>query len=92
MTTRTTPVPLPKRDDMVKRLRRIEGQIRGLVSMIEDGRDCADVVNQFAAAKNSFDSAAMHAVLSLAAHCSTPQDGTPTLTDDELRKLAATLA
>lgn len=92
MTTRTTPVPLPKRDDMVNRLRRIEGQIRGLVSMIEGGRDCTDVVNQFAAAKNSFDSAAMHVVLSLAAHCSNPQDSTPTLTDDELRKLAATLA
>ena len=77
---------------MTKRLLRIEGQIRGLVTMLEEGRDCADVVNQFAAAKNAFDSAAMSAVLALAANCSvTTAEGTPTITSDELRKLAATL-
>jgi DNA-binding FrmR family transcriptional regulator len=30
--------------DVVTRLRRAEGQIRGIIAMLEDGRDCADVV------------------------------------------------
>ncbi len=37
--------------DMLKRLRRIEGQARGLQRMIEEGRDCQDVVMQVAALK-----------------------------------------
>jgi DNA-binding FrmR family transcriptional regulator len=77
---------------MRKRLRRVEGQISGLLQMIEDGRDCHDVVVQLAAAKKAFDSAAMAAVVSLS-RCATPTDGSaPTLTDDEFRKLASTLA
>ena len=34
------------RDDYVKRLRRIEGQIRGLQRMVEEDRYCADVMTQ----------------------------------------------
>ena len=37
-------------DDAVKRLRRVEGQVRGLIGMIEDERDCREVVVQVAAA------------------------------------------
>ena len=36
--------------DQVPRLRRIEGQIRGLQQMIEDGRNCVDVAHQINAA------------------------------------------
>jgi len=36
--------------DLQKRLRRVEGQIRGIQGMIDDGRECSDVVTQFAAA------------------------------------------
>ena len=35
---------------VVKRLRRAQGQIGGVIKMIEEGRDCADVVTQLAAA------------------------------------------
>ena len=35
---------------ILARLRRAEGQVRGVQAMIADGRDCADVVTQFAAA------------------------------------------
>jgi DNA-binding FrmR family transcriptional regulator len=41
------------RDDIVKRLRRVEGQLRGLQAMIDDGRDCNDVLTQFAAANRA---------------------------------------
>jgi DNA-binding FrmR family transcriptional regulator len=36
------------RDDYLKRLRRIEGQVRGLQTMIEDDKYCIDVLTQIA--------------------------------------------
>ena len=38
---------------LLARLRRIEGQVRGLQEMIGDGRECRDVVYQIAAARNA---------------------------------------
>jgi DNA-binding FrmR family transcriptional regulator len=43
--------------DVVKRLRRAEGQIRGVIAMLEEGRDCADVVTQLAAVSRALDKA-----------------------------------
>lgn len=40
---------------LVRRLRRVEGQVGGLVRMLESGRDCADVVTQIAAASRALD-------------------------------------
>ncbi len=34
------------RDDLLVRLRRIEGQLKGIQRMVEDGRYCVDVLNQ----------------------------------------------
>jgi len=39
------------RTQVLNRLRRIEGQIRGLTSMVEDGRYCIDVLTQLRAAR-----------------------------------------
>ncbi len=41
-----------------KRLRRIEGQIRGLQKMIDEGRPCDQVLTQMSAAKRAMESAA----------------------------------
>lgn len=35
-----------KQDDLVRRLRRIEGQVRGLQKMVAEGRYCVDVLTQ----------------------------------------------
>ena len=43
--------------DVVNRLRRIEGQVRGLVEMIESGRPCEDVALQMSAARKAMDKA-----------------------------------
>lgn len=42
-------------DDVIKRLRRIEGQIGGIIRMLEEQRDCAEVVTQMAAASRALD-------------------------------------
>ena len=43
-------IPGDTREDIIKRLRRIEGQVRGLQKMVSEGRDCDDTLTQFAAA------------------------------------------
>ena len=43
--------------DVVNRLRRIEGQVRGLVEMIQSGRPCEDVAVQMSATRKAMDKA-----------------------------------
>lgn len=43
------------KDDLSLRLRRIEGQIRGIQAMIEESRECRDIVTQIAAASKALD-------------------------------------
>lgn len=42
---------------VVRRLRRAQGQIAGVIRMLEDGRDCRDVVTQVAAVSRALDKA-----------------------------------
>jgi DNA-binding FrmR family transcriptional regulator len=41
--------------DLQRRLRRVEGQVRGIQQMLADGRDCRDVVTQIAAANKALE-------------------------------------
>ncbi len=43
--------------DVVVRLRRAQGQIGGIIQMIQDGRDCKDIITQLAAASRALDRA-----------------------------------
>ena len=43
--------------DMVNRLRRVEGQVRGLVDMIQSGRSCEEVATQMSATRKAMDKA-----------------------------------
>lgn len=43
--------------DLTRRLRKIEGQVRGIQAMLADGRDCRDVVTQMSAAGKALDQA-----------------------------------
>jgi DNA-binding FrmR family transcriptional regulator len=56
-----TPTDTPFRHehqrDVVNRLKRIEGQVRGLIEMVEGGRPCEDVAQQMAAARKAMDKA-----------------------------------
>ena len=45
------------RKDVVNRLRRIQGQVAGIVTMIDEGRDCGDVMVQVAAVSRAIDRA-----------------------------------
>ncbi|MEN8234096.1 MAG: metal-sensitive transcriptional regulator [Actinomycetota bacterium] len=43
--------------DILTRLRRVEGQIRGIQGMLENGRDCTDVITQFSASMRALEHA-----------------------------------
>ncbi len=62
---------LPERtiDDLLQRLRRVEGQIRGIQQMLTGGRECRDVVTQISAARKALDQAGFKLVASGLTYC-----------------------
>jgi DNA-binding FrmR family transcriptional regulator len=79
---------------VLDRLLRAQGQLAGVISMIENGRDCKDVVTQLAAVSRALDRAGFKIVASGMRHCITGEGpgGHPPLTEDELEKLFLSLA
>jgi DNA-binding FrmR family transcriptional regulator len=60
--------PLAK-SSVLKRLKRIEGQVRGLARMIEDDRYCIDIVTQLTAVRAALRRADEEILADHAAHC-----------------------
>lgn len=60
---------------VLKRLGRVEGQVRGLTRMVEEDRYCIDILTQVAAAQAALDRVALELVRDHAKHC---------LTNDEI--------
>lgn len=57
------------KDDYLKRLRRIEGQIRGLQRMVENDTYCIDILTQVSAAKKALESVALGLLTDHMNHC-----------------------
>jgi len=78
---------------VIKRLRRAQGQIGGVIRMIEEGRDCADVVTQLAAAARALDRAGFKIIATGLQQCvSNGGDGTAEADRAQLEKLFLSLA
>ena len=61
---------------VIKRLNRAQGQIGGIVRMIEEGRDCKDVVTQLAAVSKALDRAGFSVIaLGLRQCLANPDEG-----------------
>ena len=58
-----------RRDEVLLRLRRIEGQVRGVQRMVEDGRDCREIVTQVAAVKSALASVTSQVLQCYASNC-----------------------
>jgi DNA-binding FrmR family transcriptional regulator len=67
--TDTTHGYTENRDAVLKRLRRIEGQVRGVERMVEENRYCIDVVTQVTAIQAALDKVALELLSDHAAHC-----------------------
>lgn len=57
------------KDDLVKRLARIEGQVRGVTRMVEEDRYCIEVLTQISAAQAALDKVALGLLDDHARHC-----------------------
>lgn len=51
-----------ERKRIINRLRRLEGQIRGLQTMVETGKDCEAVLTQIMAAKSALNQVGLHII------------------------------
>ena len=69
----TTPTPTrgytASKDQLLARLRRIEGQVRGVEKMVEDDRYCIDVLTQISAVQAALDKVALGLLDGHARHC-----------------------
>jgi DNA-binding FrmR family transcriptional regulator len=57
------------KDQLLKRLRRVEGQVRGIEGMVEDDRYCIDVLTQISAVQAALDKVALGLMDQHARHC-----------------------
>lgn len=79
---------------VLNRLRRANGQLTGVISMIEQGRDCKEVVTQLAAVSRALDRAGFKIVATGLRQCltgDTPENAQP-MTEAELERLFLALA
>jgi DNA-binding FrmR family transcriptional regulator len=73
------------KDQLLKRLRRVEGQVRGVEGMVEDDRYCIDVLTQISAIQAALDKVALGLLDEHARHCVVPgHKGDPAEMTDEL--------
>ncbi|BBZ05867.1 hypothetical protein MDOR_00360 [Mycolicibacterium doricum] len=59
----------PQKDNYAKRLRRIEGQVRGIAKMIEDDKYCIDILTQISAVNSALQSVALGLLDEHLGHC-----------------------
>ena len=84
-----------KPDDMVavvNRLRRAQGQIGGILRMIEESRDCQDIVTQLAAVNHALDRAGFAIIATGLKQCLAESNGEESVDIKTLEKLFLSLA
>lgn len=77
---------------VINRLRRAQGQIGGVIRLLEQGRDCKDVVTQLAAASRALDKAGFAILASGLRECLSSTDGIHPDDQAAMEKLFLTLA
>jgi DNA-binding FrmR family transcriptional regulator len=77
----TTPTPSrgysAKKEQLLKRLARVEGQVRGVAGMVENARYCIDVLTQVAAIQAALDKISLGLLDDHARHCMQGKGGAP---------------
>jgi len=81
------------KDQVAKRLRRIEGQVRGLQRMVEEDQYCIDVLTQISATTRALQAVALELLEDHLGHCVTHaiEAGGPEA-QDKIREAAAAVA
>ncbi|MFO8076796.1 MAG: metal-sensitive transcriptional regulator [Actinomycetota bacterium] len=66
----------------LRRLRKVEGQVRAVQRMIEEGRDCEDVLRQVSAAQKALKRVGVNLAVSGLQHCVIDGEDAPGATED----------
>ncbi|CAN7186530.1 metal-sensitive transcriptional regulator [Terrabacter sp. LjRoot27] len=82
---------LDEMQSVIRRLNRARGQIGGIVKMIEEGRDCKDIVTQLAAVSKALDRAGFAVIATGLRECIANPDG-ETMDVAQMEKLFLSLA
>lgn len=77
---------------VINRLRRAQGQLGGVIRLLEEGRDCKDVITQLAAVNRALDRAGFAIIASGMRECLSTPDGTNTDEQAAMEKLFLSLA
>ena len=86
-------VDMAQLGDVLGRLKRVQGQVGGIIRMIEEGRDCSDVVTQLAAASRALDRAGFKIIATGMRQCMVQDDARARqLNEAELERLFLSLA
>jgi DNA-binding FrmR family transcriptional regulator len=75
------------KDQLLARLRRVEGQIRGVQGMVDDDRYCIDVLTQISAAQAALDKIALGLLDDHARHCMQGKGAAPSDPNDQVDEL-----
>jgi CsoR family transcriptional regulator, copper-sensing transcriptional repressor len=75
------------KEQLLKRLARVEGQVRGVAGMVEDDRYCIDVLTQISAARAALDGIALGLLDGHARNCLTSEGPGPTDPDEQVDEL-----
>ena len=68
-------IPKEDLDSVKRRLARAQGQILGIIKMLDEGRECTDVINQLAAAQAAISRGAFALIASGIANCAQGEPG-----------------
>ena len=79
------------KEQLIKRLRRIEGQVRGLQSMLDDERECREIMQQLSAVSSAVKSTSRTFFHDYAALCLTDMGEDPESNQDLLSEMMALL-
>jgi DNA-binding FrmR family transcriptional regulator len=77
---------------VINRIKRAQGQLGGVLRMLEEGRECEDVVTQLAAVSRALDRAGFAIVASGLQQCLAEGDGVDSLDVKKMEKLFLSLA
>ncbi len=77
------------KDALIKRLHRIEGQVRGIERMVEDDRYCIDILTQISAVSTALESVALRILDDHVNHCVSGAlaSGDPEVAEEKSREL-----
>jgi CsoR family transcriptional regulator, copper-sensing transcriptional repressor len=75
------------KEELLKRLARIEGQVRGIGRMVDEDRYCIDILTQISAIQAALDKVALGLLDGHARHCLAGGHGGPTTPEEQADEL-----